>query len=164
MGSAGAPPYSILMAWNVNVIIREIIAKWVFLLRCYFCDTIYILCGHATIVCAQYIFSPSFIECTEWMAVSFCERNWGTPTLCTLPLYRFCSGHATSTFCIRPKGQRAVSEVPMSWLDFIHSFTQIVWHSKEETNKQKPKWNPYHVPGIVLKGKDTAKKEKCLTL
>lgn len=52
----------------------------------------------------------------------------------------------------------------MSWLDFIHSFTQIVWHSKKETNKQKPKWNPYDVPGIVLKGKDRAKKEKCLTL
>lgn len=58
--------------------------------------------------------------------------------------------------------QWAVSKVRMNWLDFdsfIYS-NSLPFKKVKNLEHKTPKPNTYHVPGIALEGKDSAKKKK----
>lgn len=124
---------------------------------------VYTVCPrHHSMCSVNFLSTHSLKEMNEWQShlVKVIEElpHLG-PFVCTLSVL----GTLLPRFMYDLRDSGAVSEVTISWLDF-DSFIYTNCHSEKETNKQKPKWNTYNVPGIVLKGKDTAKKEKCLTL
>lgn len=49
-------------------------------------------------------------------------------------------------------------KITTNWLDFDLFIYANCLPFKEERKKEK-KWNSYHVPDIVLRGKDTVKKK-----